>query len=164
MIVLDVTSLTLGIETVGGVMTKIIGRGTKIPTKTTKKPSPFMFMKAKDPWLRTTTLWVSLTSPESPPPPEARPKSKAPSSSTSTVSSRSMQSTRDRASKRRSSLPMTRADSPRGNRKNDQGGRGKRRGRQGRQGKDRRQKPTRLLYLLSQELSRSPRKTRQEGQ
>lgn len=33
MIVLDVTSLTLGIETVGGVMTKIIGRGTKIPTK-----------------------------------------------------------------------------------------------------------------------------------
>jgi len=32
-VVLDVTSLTLGIETVGGVMTKIIGRSSKIPTK-----------------------------------------------------------------------------------------------------------------------------------
>lgn len=33
LVVLDVTSLTLGIETVGGVMTKIIGRNSKIPTK-----------------------------------------------------------------------------------------------------------------------------------
>ena len=32
-VVLDVTSLTLGIETVGGVMTKIIPRSSKIPTK-----------------------------------------------------------------------------------------------------------------------------------
>lgn len=32
-VVLDVVSLTLGIETVGGVMTKIIPRGSKMPTK-----------------------------------------------------------------------------------------------------------------------------------
>ena len=32
-VVLDITALTLGIETVGGVMTKIINRGTTLPTK-----------------------------------------------------------------------------------------------------------------------------------
>ena len=33
---IDVTPLTLGIETVGGVMTKIIPRGTVIPSKKTQ--------------------------------------------------------------------------------------------------------------------------------
>lgn len=32
-IVLNVNPLTLGIETVGGVMTKLIGRNTAVPTK-----------------------------------------------------------------------------------------------------------------------------------
>merc|ERR1712066_821406 len=32
-VILDATPLTLGIETVGGVMTKLIGRGSVIPTK-----------------------------------------------------------------------------------------------------------------------------------
>lgn len=32
-VIIDATALTLGIETVGGVMTKIIPRNTKIPTK-----------------------------------------------------------------------------------------------------------------------------------
>ena len=36
-IVLDVTPLSQGIETVGGVMTKIINRGTTIPTKRSRK-------------------------------------------------------------------------------------------------------------------------------
>jgi heat shock protein 5 len=35
-LLIDVTPLTLGIETVGGVMTKIINRGTVIPAKKTQ--------------------------------------------------------------------------------------------------------------------------------
>ena len=41
-VILDVTSLSQGIETVGGVMTKLINRGTTIPTK---KSSKLHYMK-----------------------------------------------------------------------------------------------------------------------
>jgi molecular chaperone DnaK (HSP70) len=34
---LDVTPLSQGIETVGGVMTKLINRGTTIPTKKSRE-------------------------------------------------------------------------------------------------------------------------------
>ena len=41
-LLLDVTPLSQGIETVGGVMTKLINRGTTIPTKKSRK---LLFMK-----------------------------------------------------------------------------------------------------------------------
>jgi endoplasmic reticulum chaperone BiP len=34
-VIIDMTPLTLGIETVGGVMTKIVPRGTPLPSKKT---------------------------------------------------------------------------------------------------------------------------------
>jgi heat shock protein 5 len=43
MIVIDVTPLSQGIETVGGVMTKLINRGTTIPTKKSRK-SQYLFV------------------------------------------------------------------------------------------------------------------------
>ena len=43
-LLLDVTPLSQGIETVGGVMTKLINRGTTIPTKKSRKCTAFFML------------------------------------------------------------------------------------------------------------------------
>ena len=64
-LLLDVTPLSLGIETLGGVMTKLIEKGTTIPVKNLKYLVQlkiinllflFMFLKGKREFAKTTNL------------------------------------------------------------------------------------------------------------
>ena len=68
MLLLDVTPLTLGIETKGGVMTKLIERNTTIPSKKSEifstaednQPSVEVHvLQASARWPRATRAWAS---------------------------------------------------------------------------------------------------------
>jgi molecular chaperone DnaK len=113
-LLLDVTPLTLGIETLGGVMTPMIPRNTTIPTKKTET-----FSTAAD---GQTSVEVVVTQGERqmardnkilgrfhldgiPPAPAACRRSRSPSTSTPTASSTSAPATRAPARNRRSPSP-----------------------------------------------------------
>jgi molecular chaperone DnaK len=86
LLLLDVTPLTLSIETLGGVATTMILRNTTIPTKKTETFSKSTCYRASGPWRRKTAPWASSSWVASCRLLAACPRSKSPSTSMPTAS------------------------------------------------------------------------------